>query len=90
MDAEYEKLKAQVEALQSAILVLGKENPGIQQKLRTLFHREYNEAKRQADRDDTIDTSQVRLYPRESRNREAEQAKVEVYLHLARVLGAEI
>lgn len=90
MDAEYEKLKAQVEALQSAILVLGKENPGIQQKLRTLFHSEYNEAKRQADRDDTIDMSNVRMYPREPRNREAEQAKVEVYLHLARVLGAEI
>lgn len=90
MNAEYEKLKAQVEALQSAILVLGKENPGIQQKLRTLFNREYNEAKRQAEREDKIDLSKVPLYPREPRNREAEQAKVEVYLHLARVLGAEI
>ncbi|WP_193098004.1 hypothetical protein [Burkholderia sp. Z1] len=90
MSAEYEKLKAQVEALQSAILVLGKENPGIEQKLRTLFHREYNEAKLQAEREDKIDMSTIPMYSRESRNREAEQAKVDVYLHLARKMGVEI
>ncbi|WP_175692945.1 hypothetical protein [Burkholderia ambifaria] len=90
MDAEYEKLKAQVEALQSAMLVLGKENPGIQQKLRTLFHRGYLDAKRHAEQEDMSNAPRIGMYPRESRNREAEQAKVAVYLHLARVLGAEI
>ncbi|MFP3703379.1 hypothetical protein SB783_05200 [Paraburkholderia sp. SIMBA_009] len=90
MDHEYEVLKARIDALENAVITLGRENPGIQLRLKSLFESQYREAAQKASEPETINMSTVQRYPRAPRNYGAEHAQVDVLRHLAKAFGADI